>query len=247
MKPLAIADLDSFLEIGQQLLNISKPFVMEGIGSLQYNAEKKLEFTQDAFSKTGYEPGERKKARKSQSSEIHFQENYLKPGRRSGGGVRKVAVFALMAAGILIMAWTSWYFFQRNQQDLDSIASEPQKSVPVQQEQTTSSAALDQSLPQTATDTTQKISPSNDSSLALQTAHVQRANGFSVVLEVSKRTRAISRYADLREWGHKVQMSTQDSLTFKLSIPIDAPLSDSIRHRDSLSRFFGKKVWIETN
>jgi hypothetical protein len=247
MKPLAISDLESFLEIGRQLLNISKPFVMDGIGSLQYNAEKKLEFTQDSFSKTTSESGERKKVRKAQSTEIHFEDNYLQPARRPGGGLRRMAVFALMATGILIMAWTSWFFLQRNQQDLDSIASEPQKSAPVQQEQATSAAAIDQSLSQATPDTTQKLSPSIDSSLAIQTAHVERSKGFSVVLEVSKRTRAIRRYADLREWGHKVQMSTQDSLTFKLSIPIDAPLSDSIRHRDSLSRFFGKKVWIETN
>jgi hypothetical protein len=158
-----------------------------------------------------------------------------------------MAVFALMAAGLLIMAWTSWYFFQKSQQDLSSIASEPKKTVPVNQEPIDQSTSLQQGQLQQTVDSTLTLGATKDSSIALQAARIQPIQGFSVVLEVSKRNRAISRYADLREWGHKVQMSTQDSLTFKLSIPIDAPLSDSIRHRDSLSRFFGKKVWIETN
>jgi hypothetical protein len=69
---------------------------------------------------------------------------------------------------------------------------------------------------------------------------------FNLVLEIAHLNRAMKRYADLKEWGHKVEMSTSDSVNYKIFIPVSAPLSDTIRHRDSLSRFFGRKVWIET-
>jgi hypothetical protein len=70
---------------------------------------------------------------------------------------------------------------------------------------------------------------------------------FKLVLEIASKNRAYKRFADLKEWGHKVVMTTTDSVQFKLAIPVFAPVSDSSRHRDSLSRFFGKKVWVETN
>ncbi|MBO9573100.1 MAG: hypothetical protein J7497_12990, partial [Chitinophagaceae bacterium] len=44
IKPLAESDLDSFLSDGKILLNIGKPFHIEGIGSLQKNKEGQLEF-----------------------------------------------------------------------------------------------------------------------------------------------------------------------------------------------------------
>jgi hypothetical protein len=106
------------------------------------------------------------------------------------------------------------------------------------------SVASDSAGLQPQTDSSQAANPPGETETAPTNV---TPSGFEVVLEVANKKRALQRYADLREWGHKVQMSTQDSLTFKLSIPIDAPLSDSIRHRDSLSRFFGRKVWIETH
>jgi hypothetical protein len=66
-----------------------------------------------------------------------------------------------------------------------------------------------------------------------------------VVIEVAKKERALKRFADLKEWGHKVILYTSDSIDYKIAFPIKAPLSDSIRYRDSLSHFFGRKVWIE--
>ena len=44
IKPLAESDLDSFLSDGKILLNIGKPFHIEGIGSLQKTREGQLEF-----------------------------------------------------------------------------------------------------------------------------------------------------------------------------------------------------------
>jgi len=46
MKSLARSDMDSLLHFGQELINISKPFHLEGIGTLQRNAKNQLEFIQ---------------------------------------------------------------------------------------------------------------------------------------------------------------------------------------------------------
>ena len=98
-------------------------------------------------------------------------------------------------------------------------------------------------LQQTETPTVQQADTLNKS-LSLQPVEVSDVQ-FNVVIEVAKKNRAFKRFADLREWGHKVIMYTADSVEYKIAFPIKAPLSDSIRYRDSLSQFFGRKVWIE--
>ena len=50
MKPLAESDLDSYLQLGIQLLNIGKPFYLEGIGSLTKKKDGRYEFEAGGYS-----------------------------------------------------------------------------------------------------------------------------------------------------------------------------------------------------
>ncbi len=240
MRPLAESDLESFLEIGWQLLNISKPFVIEGIGSLVMDAHRQVSFVQGEAVVHGDEHlPKRKQSGEKPDTEIHFDDNYLRPSRTSAPWSQRFAIVALVMLGIVLIGWVARYF--GNLQDGEN---------PRQQEVSVHEPVLEnrepalpdaQTLSQPAPDST--VAPVPTATTTVQEPAKTEA-GFDIVLEVSKRTRAMKRYADLQEWGHKVRMHTSDSVTFKLSIPIDAPLADSIRHRDSLSRFFGRKVWI---
>jgi len=64
MKPLAAADLDFFLTTGKQLLNIGKPFFLDGIGTLIMINNSKLTFTPGEFSSHRLDdaPSEKKRA-----------------------------------------------------------------------------------------------------------------------------------------------------------------------------------------
>src|SRR5450432_2986583 len=60
MKPLAAADLDFFLTSGKQMLNIGKPFYIEGIGTLVKNNQGRLDFVPGEYSTARLEePGPR--------------------------------------------------------------------------------------------------------------------------------------------------------------------------------------------
>jgi hypothetical protein len=247
MRPLAESDLESYLEIGRQLLNISKPFVIEGIGTLVMDASRQISFVQGEAVIHGEDTLPKRKSGPDKSdAEINFDENYLRPNRNAASISQRIAIVALVCLGIVLIGWVARYFGDRQdsgnqRQDLvvteeASTALTDNREIPAQDAQPVSQPATDSAA------TTQQETPS-----AAPQPQAKTAGGFDIVLEVSKRTRALKRYADLQEWGHKVRMSTADSITFKLSIPIDAPLADSIRHRDSLSRFFGRKVWIETH
>ena len=49
IKPLASADLDSYVTLGKQFLNIGKPFTIDGIGTLEKNQEGELTFKPGQF------------------------------------------------------------------------------------------------------------------------------------------------------------------------------------------------------
>ncbi|HLF45213.1 MAG TPA: hypothetical protein VI548_02235, partial [Chitinophagaceae bacterium] len=49
MKSLASSDLDSYLELARQFLNIGKPFLIEGVGTLTKNKSEKLDFIPGNF------------------------------------------------------------------------------------------------------------------------------------------------------------------------------------------------------
>jgi len=229
MKALASADLDSYIEQGKQLLNISKPFFIEGIGTLQKNHRNEVEFVPMVDDTLRSETDPRKE---EPGEPVRFTENYMKPPKASGSGSRVLAIGLLSLLALGILGWVVYYFynnFSREDKVMMALAEPP-----------VSEAARLTTLPIDSTIISK--APSQDS-VSVRTSAVPAT--FRVVIETPKRQRALKRYADLIEWGHKVEMVTSDSVTFKISFPIKAPLSDTAYHRDSLGRFFGRKVWIE--
>lgn len=234
IKPLASSDLESVVLQGNQLLNISKPFTIDGLGTLQKNHRNEVEFIplKDEQQRVDSdrrleEPGEA----------IHFGENYLKPEKSSEGKSRILTIALILIIGLGIIGWVGYYFYNR-------ITVSENTSINTQSQAV---ATLD-------TVAVAPVQLSDSSLLAPKDSVVRAANltgnysadtSFIVIVENAKKERALKRYADLREWGHKVKMDTRDSVNFRIYFPIKAPLSDSARYRDSLSNFFGKKVWIE--
>src|SRR5450432_4925813 len=50
IKPLVSSDLDSYLNLGTEMLNIGKPFHLEGIGTITKNKTGKFDFTPGEYS-----------------------------------------------------------------------------------------------------------------------------------------------------------------------------------------------------
>ena len=245
IKPLATSDLESFIETGRQLLNISKPFILDGIGQLQLDIHNQVEFIQADFVGMASEQMPGKKQVRTQSNDgIRFDDNYMHPAETvSSANGSKAIVFVLFVAGIGLIGWVSYFFYNQEMQD---------NQLPVQTETAgalvLSAPPLDSQLISTEADTTSlNMTPLMTQQDTLSVLPTSTVENFKLVLEISRRKRAFQRFADLKEWGHKVVMTTTDSIEFKLAIPVFAPLSDSSRHRDSLSNFFGRRVWIESN
>jgi len=243
-KPLASADLESFVLQGTQLINISKPFSIEGLGSIQKNHRNEIEFVlhvdqdnKSANEKSFEEPGE----------PIRFGENYLKPETKSAAGSRFLTIAALIIVALGLLGWVGYYVYQRSAIDDGQQLNTQNEPIAIQDTNAFKKPVTENSIKDTTSSVPNTVATSSVDAAQI-TPEKESAStevGFNIVLEYAKKERAMKRYADLREWGHRAKMTTSDSITFKIFLPIKAPLSDSARHRDSLSQFFARRVWVE--
>ncbi|MBS1607155.1 MAG: hypothetical protein JST42_31180, partial [Bacteroidetes bacterium] len=110
MKSLASADLDFYLTTGRQLLNIGKPFHLEGIGTLLKTKEGRLDFT----------PGEYVVSRLDDLSPEKKAVSVEETGGRSqeapsgSGSSRQVLLLLGLVAGLVVIGWGGYYLYKRN-------------------------------------------------------------------------------------------------------------------------------------
>lgn len=232
IKPLAASDLEDFLNIGKQLLNVSKQFYIEGLGTLTLNDNGNYSFAQGNEAITvmaAEEPHSKKYApkREERNDDISFEDGYPKPVNTTANMLRKSLITFAMVLGLVIIGWVVYYFFQEWQHNRNKRDNVLENIQPV--------------IPDPGTGQTDSLETKADSTAA----SAPTGNAYKVIIETAQRQRALSRYAALQKMGYDVKLSTEDSLTFKLYTIINGPLSDTTRSRDSITRFFGRKAKIE--
>lgn len=229
MKQLAAGDLESYLELGKQFLNIGKPFNLEGIGTLLKNQQGEFVFTQGTNFAPKTEtiaPANIHKVDLEEPSISFASKNKTTPNRKKG-----LLIAALMVTTGLI-ASTVWYFFihKKNKTEIVNVqpaepANDSSKNTAQQKPDTTLTVAA------TTTATTTPTSPYT----------------FKVVFMVTPDSAlAAARMKKYITRGHTVIMYKKDSLNYSLAEPFTLPLSDTTHVKDSLNSFyFSGKAFIE--
>lgn len=222
MKSLAAADLDSYLVLGKQFLNIGKPFKIDGMGMLVKNQQGDLEFTKGFTfpAKLDNTPAAVKESRAN--PEISFASETKKP---EGNNKKGLLITGIIIALGLIGA-TAWYFFVRK-------TAQPTENIIVEEKADT----IKNNVLPTDTLTIKAVQPT-----AADDGYT-----FKLVFMVTADSAAASaRMKGLTARNHKVIMYTNDSLFYKLAEPFTLPLTDTTRIKDSLNRFYYKgKGFIE--
>ena len=236
IKPLAFSDLEDFLNIGRQLLNVSKQFYIEGLGTLILNDQGNLEFLQgnEIFTAPAIDDKNNQPIKEridEQQDNLNFEKSYGNV-RSSEGTWRKTLVALAFAAGLFIIGWIGWYFFNQWKEDKAPAANnteniQPVLPPPVQQD-SLSAASVTDSL----------------STNALQVEPAATDSAYNVIIETAGKNRALYRLAELKKMGYNVQVNTADSVIFDIYTSIKAPLADSGKVLDSISKFFGRKARI---
>ncbi len=261
MKSLAASDLDFFLTTGRQLLNIGKPFYLEGIGTLVKNKDGRLDFT----------PGEYMVARIDspgyqghQTAERNVTDEGPRGREPRSSSDRQALLLIAIVVGLLIIGVGGYYLYKRN--SLPEPAAEKQAVVipdttAVKDTSTTvnpssadtaaaSKAAASQStVAHPPAPTPAAPAPSVPTPTAT-TANVPVPPGSTlyhfVILATDNKHRALKRYNQLLGYQLNIKMDQKDSAWFKLYFPIAALTRDTTYIKDSLSdTYAAPHVFIE--
>jgi hypothetical protein len=214
MKSLAAADLDSYLVLGKQFLNIGKPFKIDGMGMLVKNQQGELEFTKGYtfHAKQENTPAALKEAR------VNPEISFASESKKTEGGGKKGLLIAGIIIGLGLLGTAAWYFFVRD-----------------------TNPAAENTAVEVKADTA-KINPPSADTVALKTIQPIAANDgytFKVVfLQTADSAAAAYRMNVLTNRKHKVIMYQTDSVTYRLAEPFTLPLADTARIKDSLNRYY---------
>lgn len=221
IKPLAASDLDSFLSLGRQFLNIGKQFNLPHIGTLDKLNSGVLSFVPGELVAQRMEPNRnRHEGEPGQypAEESLFNE-YQKERKSNNGGKTILTVLVLVILGFAV--WAVWrYAFSKNQEPQNITSTEG--IVPV------------------------KDSGSNTDSLTMANSQPGSSGQsdtvqFNVVVGLYGTTNyAEKRLQQLKTNHRNVILYTDDSTTYKVAEPFDLPLSDTTRILDSLRRYYAK-------
>lgn len=224
IKPLAESDLDSYLSDGKILLNIGKPFHLDGIGYLLKNHQGVYQFT----------PGEQglqkntTTATQQQRSEEPVHTSLYSDERNTSAGSRKAVAVLAIVLGIVAVVWLGYLLYNRNTgaapiAKADSVTAAPQTA-------SSGSALLDSSV--------NKIDSVRSS--------ISSSSYKFVIERTANKARAYRRLNQIRETLTDIRMESPDSTVYALYFILPAQPSDTARIRDSLKTWYARKrVYIE--
>jgi hypothetical protein len=235
IRPLAESDLESYLSDGKLLLNIGKPFFLEGIGTLHKVGEGDYEFAAGAPVMERLEGD--KAGEKIIKKRPAFDSGYsqIEPDNNSN----RKALFGIgLALGLGAVIWGGYSLYNRNTEPLTPAAIEDNQ--PPQSATTPVDTATKQTI-----DTTTRAAVTD--SIPVTPAPVSQASvipgTFRYILETpATKTRALKRINQLALVSPKMKMETTDSTSFKIYIDLPGTPADTSRVKDSLNTWYwGRK------
>lgn len=225
IRPLASADLDSYLVLGKQFLNIGKPFIIEGLGVLEKSQQGDYGFHQGAYHQTKPEAIPNT-IREKADEDISFAAK-----RQKKTGNRKPLLIIVTLLLIALGASSVWYYLHQKKEKIDEpvITELPQPTV--------------------VPDSIKQLEARRDSLTrdSIAAANATPKYTFKVVFKETLGLEAAqNKMKDLVSRKHVVIMYTSDSLHYKLAEPFTLPLSDTTRIKDSLNKYYyNNKAYIE--
>lgn len=235
IRPLATSDMESYSILAKQFLNIGKPLIIQGIGTIQKNQEGSYEFVPGHFITPRIDDVKPLTERITERTEepVYETESTVRSSSNKKGLVLLLSLVALGLAGAAI------YYFGFSKPG--TTTEQVQEIQPSTQPAADSIAKTDSIKTDTTTIKVDSIAPATQ---ALATTPGDSST-FKVVIKQYSSEAAVNRAFDrLTEYGHKVTILKKDSTTFQLVMAFTKPLSDTAIVRDSLRIFFGGKPFI---
>jgi hypothetical protein len=238
IRPLALADLDSYLTLCKQMINIGRPFFMEGIGTLSKGRDVKYDFIsgRDDISGTSSAVMDKEHVQEKRQSMFDKDNEFYKLQKNLG---KKLLLALAVIVGLIIIGWGGYKLYEKS-------ASPETNDVSVIVPATDSN--------QVAADTQRVSKPTIDSSkikkVEIKPQQVLRPKTDSsqykfVILETNNKYKALRRYNQLLSYLLKIKLQTKDSSFFKLYFAFPAAAKDTVHIKDSLNLVYATHTFIE--
>ena len=223
IKPLAYSDLESFIILNKQFLNIGKPLVFEGMGTLQKTQAGDYAFTQAATSHVTTE-----EIPKIITEKLKEKISFATPQKEKNVSDNKNLSWAVLALVIILGTIAAIYFYNKNTNDKRTVLAAENTII--------------DTLP-----TIKKDSVVNQKTLLIPVKKtINDSTIFYVVIrEYTNLVAAVKSLNRYNSFGFRVILTTKDSVNYKLRMPFMKQLNDTLRVKDSLSKFFKAKAYIE--
>ncbi len=222
IKPLAASDLDSFLSLGREFLNIGKPFNLPNIGTLEKLNSGVLAFVPGQLIAQRMEPNRIRNEEEAQEHEESLFNDYQKERKANNGGKIVLMLLVLIILGFAV--WAVWRYAFTKKETAENLTS-TEGIVPVK--------GSDKSDSATNTEAKSNLPPPSDTV------------SFNVVVsQYHTKNAAETRLQQLKKYHRNVIMYTGDSSIYKIAEPFNLPLTDTTRILDSLKRYYAK-VFVE--
>ena len=228
IRPLATSDLESYSILAKQFLNIGKPLVIPGVGTIQKNQEGAYEFIQGNFVAPKIEDAPKQIAEKAEEPVSFAHESNRNNNKNYLLAFLGILVLALVGAAI-------YYFLFYNKPATSGTFPE--------QAAHEEPAAIDN----IKTDTVTQIK--TDSIQTPPPVEKKPDSSFKVVIKEYKTETAANKALErLSKYNKNFTVITKDSATYQVALPFNTtPLSDTGRIRDSLRIYFGGKPFVIFN
>lgn len=230
IKPLASSDLESFLSLGRQFLNIGKPFVLLNIGTLDKINSGELIF------KSGQLIAERMEPQRIKSDEAEVETgdenlfNEYQKERKSKNGPKLLLVFLILLV-LGFIGWSLWHYLENKKSSPENITT----TEPIVPLADTTHFQKDSTIIANAVVDSTKTAQENPSDSVTFKIVVGRYRTISA---------AEARLKLLKNSRRNVIMYTTDSIIYKIAEPFTLPLSDTTKALDSLKRYY-TRVYME--
>jgi hypothetical protein len=223
IKPLAESDLESYLADGKLLLNIGKPFHIEGIGTLSKNKLAIYEFEsgEPVLERLEAVHEAREVEKPVVKKKSAFDESYSRIDNHNKQR-KGLLVGTLAIVGLAVILWGGYTLYNKDGKEI--------ASAPAPEQQVDTAALLADSLAKKA----------QADSITAAAAHPGvPAGSYKFVLETTaKKARAFKRHAFLFPLNKNIQLETKDSLIYSITLVLPATAADTIRLKDSLNGWY---------
>jgi hypothetical protein len=240
IRPLAIADLESYTSLARQLLNISKPFVIEGVGTLVSDNRGGLDFTPGNFEPPKLTPDNDREKKLRKANDVPSDRDtetgygYGRDDDRGGAGFNvKKMLLLFVAAAVLGVAGWAVYEYVLNKKD-------NAQKVQVKENETAGDKGVAKD-----TSTLQKDTSRNKTAMPL----TPDGSVFRLVIkQIASKAEATAYLKKFVSRGHSmIMVAAPDSSSFTMKLRINRPIADTATARDSVRKFYfpKEKVYIE--